>query len=836
MNTFLIKIQTLYLKMQKVEFCLLDIDYVVEGEKPIVRLFGKTSDGKRVVVLDYNFEPYFYVLPSESAEIEKLVEKIKRIRLIDRKGREIAPKRVEVVEKCYFRKKRKFVRIVAKIPQDVPKLRDTVKEWEDVENEYEYDIPYIRRYIIDKNIIPFKKIIVIGKEVDKRRFLADTVIEAKELKQTDKDMDVNWKILAVDIEVLNPEGNVNAEKDPIIMISLATNDGVSKVLTYNPKIRESLDCVELLRSEEDIIKKFVKIVKEVDADIIVTYNGDQFDLPYIRQRAEKYKIKLDLGLDGSSLRFVKRGRVSGARVKGRVHVDLYHFIFNIVRGTLRLGRFTLEELAKEILGEEKEDIVAEEIWKYWQEGGEKLHKLVSYAKSDAETTLKIANEILPLQIELCRQIHQCLFDVSRMTSGQLVEWFLLRRAKEFGEVAPNRPKEEEKVVREQETYKGAFVLEPKKGLHENIIVYDFRSLYPSIIITFNIDPATINCECCDGHESPIGYHFCKRIEGFIPVILKGLIEKRGKIKEEMKKLRKDSEEYKKKDIEQFSLKLLANSFYGYMGYAGSRWYSKECAEAITAYGRKYIKETIEAAKKFGFDVLYGDTDSMFVKFEEKNLNKLEELATKFLNEVNKKLPGALELELEGIYRRGLFVAKKKYALIDYNNNITTKGLELVRRDWAMIAKKTQQKVIETILKEGDVNKVAEIVRNTINNLRNGKVSIDDLVIYTTLKKDIREYKSEGPHVAAVRRAIAKGRKIEQGAIIGYLIVKGSGRVSERARLVEEIKEGEYDPEYYIENQVMPPIERILEVLGLQKVELIGKGQAKLTLFFDKQSE
>ncbi len=820
--------------MQKVEFCLLDIDYIVEGEKPIIRLFGKTLDGRRVVVLDYDFEPYFYVLPTESAEINKLVEKIKKIRLIDRKGREISPKRVEIVEKYHFRRKRKFVKIVAKVPQDVPKLRDAVKEWEEVENEYEYDIPYIRRYLIDKGIIPFKKIIVTGKEIEEHKFSADIVIEAQKLEQTNENADINWRVLAFDIEVLNPEGNVNAEKDPIIIISLATNDGLVKVLTYNPKIKESIDWVELLKSEEEIIKRFIKIVKEIDADIIVTYNGDQFDLPYIRQRAERYKIKLDLGIDGSSLRFVKRGRVSGARIKGRVHVDLYHFIFNIIRGTLRLGKFTLEELAKEILGEEKEDIVAEEIWKYWQEGGEKLYKLLSYAKSDAETTLKIANEILPLQIELCRQIHQCLFDISRMTSGQLVEWFLLRKAKEFGEVAPNRPKEEEKAEREQETYKGAFVLDPKKGLHENIIVYDFRSLYPSIIITFNIDPATINCECCNGYKSPVGYHFCKKIEGFIPLILKDLLEKRSKIKKEMKKLKKGSEEYRKKNIEQFSLKLLANSFYGYMGYAGSRWYCKECAEAITAYGRKYIKETIEAAKKFGFDVIYGDTDSLFVKYGAESLDKLRELAMKFLKEVNEKLPGALELELEGIYKRGLFIAKKKYALIDYNGNITTKGLELVRRDWAMIAKKTQQKVIETILKEGDVNKVAEIVRNTIENLRKGKVSIEDLVIYTTLKKEIREYKSEGPHVAVVRRAMAKGKKIKPGAIIGYVIVKGSGKISERARLVEEVKDGEYDPEYYIENQVMPPIERILEVLGLQKVELVGKGQAKLSFFFGNQ--
>ncbi|MFH1786215.1 MAG: DNA polymerase domain-containing protein [archaeon] len=202
---------------------------------------------------------------------------------------------------------------------------------------------------------------------------------------------------------------------------------------------------------------------------------------------------------------------------------------------------------------------------------------------------------------------------------------------------------------------------------------------------------------------------------------------------------------------------------------------------------------------------------------------------KFLAEVNKNLPGVMELELEGYYRRGVFITKKRYALIDYDGNIKTRGLEVRRRDWSKIAKETQQGVIRTVL-EGKQDEAVKIVQEVILRLKKGDVQTEDLVIYTQLIKEIDSYKAEGPHVAAARKAKAAGRQVEQGSVIGYIVVKGAskGKIGDRAVPVE-LYEGGYDPQYYIENQVLPPVLRILEAFGYNGMDF--GDQKKLDAWF-----
>lgn len=205
---------------------------------------------------------------------------------------------------------------------------------------------------------------------------------------------------------------------------------------------------------------------------------------------------------------------------------------------------------------------------------------------------------------------------------------------------------------------------------------------------------------------------------------------------------------------------------------------------------------------------------------------------KFLDYINNRLPKGMELEYEGFYQRGFFVTKKRYALIE-DNTIIAKGLELVRRDWAPIAKKTQQMVLKAILKDGSPKKARNIIKKVINDIKKGNVKVEDLIIHTQITKNLDEYKQIGPHIIAARKSLMKGRRIERGSIIRYIIVKGREPISQRAVPVEDFK-GEYDPDYYIENQVLAAVSRIMTSLGYSTDDLLilasGERQSSLDAF------
>lgn len=206
-------------------------------------------------------------------------------------------------------------------------------------------------------------------------------------------------------------------------------------------------------------------------------------------------------------------------------------------------------------------------------------------------------------------------------------------------------------------------------------------------------------------------------------------------------------------------------------------------------------------------------------------------AQKFLNDVNKELPDGMELEYEGFFKRGFFVTKKRYALIQ-DDTIIVKGLELVRRDWAPITKKTQQKVLTAILKDASPEKAAKIVEYVIDDLRKGNVKLEDLVIHTQLTKNPHEYSQMAPHVLAAKKSIERGRDVKRGAIIRYVVVKGREPISKRAEPIEDAKLSNYDPNYYIENQVLPSVGRIIESLGYSQEDILHKEkQSSLDAFF-----
>jgi len=250
---------------------------------------------------------------------------------------------------------------------------------------------------------------------------------------------------------------------------------------------------------------------------------------------------------------------------------------------------------------------------------------------------------------------------------------------------------------------------------------------------------------------------------------------------------------------------------------------------VAAFARMYIQKVMRIAEEeFGFEVIYGDTDSLFLLIPEERRRE----AQAFLDAINRSLPGIIELEYQGYYTRGIFTTKKRYALIDEEGKITIKGLEFVRRDWAPIAKDTQERVLSVLLRDGAPEEAAKIVREVIERIRKREVTLEEITIYTKLSKKPEAYKNITPHTEAVKKLRERGVEIHPGMIIGYVVTKGTGLISKRAQPVEFVSLEDYDPGYYIENQILPPVLRIIEDLGYSKSYLNeGVQQKDLSQWF-----
>ncbi|MDI9623499.1 MAG: DNA-directed DNA polymerase [Methanothermobacter sp.] len=578
--------------MEKRAIILLDIDYITEDNIPVIRLFGKDENGRPVIALDRSFRPYIYAVPSDiDSCLDELVE--------------AGFEELEVVKRKDLGRPVDVIKIILKHPQEVPRIRKKVKNLEHVREIREHDIPFYRRYLIDNGLFPMSKIELKGNIVS-----SDVeIIELDEPPRTIKSRFPKLEILAFDIEVYNPHGMPNPEEDQILMISFY--DGEKKRIISTKG--EHLNFVEVVEDEKAILERFTQIIKDSKPDLIVGYNSDNFDFPYIRRRADLLGVKLDIGWDGSTIKSLRRGFTTATAIKGTVHVDLYP----VMRRYINLDTYTLERVYFELFGEKKVELPGDQLWEYWD--NENLRdQLFKYSIEDVTATYKIAEKILPLNMEITRIVGQPLFDISRMATGQQVEWFLIRKAFEYGELVPNKPSPSELQRRRTQKVVGGYVKEPEKGLHENLVQFDFRSLYPSIIISKNISPDTFSKDpkedCYVAPET--GYRFRKKPKGFVPSIIGQILDERMKIKNQMK-VAEDPTERRILDVQQEALKRLANTMYGVYGYTRFRWYCLECAEAITAWGRNYIKKTIKEAEKFGFHTVYADTDGFYATYQKK---------------------------------------------------------------------------------------------------------------------------------------------------------------------------------------------------------------------------
>lgn len=1253
---------------QKMQFFPLNITYKIIDDKPVVHLFGRTTDDQQIILLDDSFEPYFYVVPKPRKNVKDKLEKIE----IDDDDKKAKVTKTEIVRKKILGKEKDVIKVYTQSPKEVPILKNIIKDWNIIEGLYEYDILYNRRYLVDKRITPFT---LYEAEVEPATINAKVpAYNLINIEQVSTDA-LNPRILSFDIETYATSPNIEPEKNPIIMIALYSHSGKGKpfrkVFVWK-KFKTDLDYVTFVDSEVELIEAFKETIETLKPDILTGYFSDGFDLPYIKTRADKYKIELNLGLDLSEL-IINKKNIPKAIIRGIVHLDVFRFIRRVMAPTLNTDSYNLNAVAKELLGEVKKDVDIEELYNVWDNKPNQLGKFCEYNLTDAKLTFNLAQRVLPTLIELVKIVGLPADDINRMGFSQLVEWYLINQAQEYNEIAPNKPSYNDIRERRTKSFKGAYVYEPKPGLYKDIVVFDYRSLYPTIIASHNISLGKLKCECCEetAKKTPTEeeYWFCSKKKGFIPTMIEDLITRRMRIKEIVTKKEEKNENLL--NARQNSLKLLANSFYGYLGFYGARWYCLECAKATTAWGRYYIQDVIKKAEKKHFKVLYSDSlpydRFLFVKFKsgdiklikigelfdkyrkKKNIStialdnknrvvfkkinrvirhmydgkllkfntnygstvvtpqhsiysynektkkviltdakklkkgdnlisltnqedsasyykdhifdvvdfsmgnysdelmlysdnlmfpnkkgicpycnantrlsshvfhghperrekirkgskfnwvggvhaktrkiprywkldnelawilgfycaegsvsdiktksgrkcllsfgsqnrmviqrvkkildfktgvstkiienidkrtnkkmyyyrvqcipivalfkegfglgsmsefkkvpwfifssertlresflygylegdgqktrdkryttdfirfstkskelamgisfllktlrykknargksirhvawqyrkdkpkiqtlrfqsaknckgnyclspirsikeisaekyvydvevekahnfvdaegmilvhntdsvflsldgKTKETAIKFVDKINTELPGLMELEYEGYYPEGIFVsakvgdygAKKKYALLSESGNLTIKGFETVRRNWSDIAKETQEKVLEIILKKQDKEKALKYVKKVINNLRNNKVKLDKVTIHTQLQKDLKDYASRGPHVAVAQQLKNKGVDVGPGALIKYIVTKGSGTISNRSKIPEDISQDDYDSDYYINNQVIPAVEQIFKVMGFLKDDLVEhKEQKKLDRF------
>ena len=838
----------------ELSFQLLDCDYVLIGGEPIVRLFGKTKENKNVCAFYKGYYPYFFILPKEGMEeevIDFLQSKFKQLVL-----------RIENVQKFLpigFRKdKVNLFKIFLKDPSQVPLVRDDLRKQSFVEEVFEADILFKYRFMVDFNLSGMKWVKINGDFTSTSTVRSEKTIAANSIEPIDENLNVPLRYMGIDTEIVpDKEGVPNPTKDQISMISLSFyptfNKHTSLVLVSKP-IKKKYEETIVFKNEKDMLEEFVKIIETFDPDILVGYNINNFDIPYIFERLKACKVSRALG---KCKRKEMNCRKIGIRFRnsltGRFVVDVYDLIKESVgKGLLRLKRYALGDVSKELIGEEKVDISHGEIGKYWNGNEDQVEKLIEYARKDADLALKLLLEkdMLSKFIELSKISGLILQDALDGGESTRLENLLLR---EFGKrdfVIPNRPSPDEILKRTDEReamgLKGALVLEPEMGLHTNCVVYlDFRSMYPSILISYNICPTTLilTKENVESISTPFNVKFVspKIREGILPKILKYLIDERNKVKKDISKSSSENEK-KVLNARQYALKIMANAFYGYTGYVRGRVYILDIANAITSCGRYLIQKTrdiVETDKNL--KVVYGDTDSIMVKLQTIDLDEAFKIGKEIEQKINDGLGGIVQIKIENVFKTLLVLTKKRYAGWsfeksngEWNGKLIMKGIETVRRDWCDLTSKTLFDVLKILLEEQNPKKAFNHVKSIIGCLEKNEIPIEDLVITKSISKSLKDYKGVQPHIELVKKLKKRspGGAPGVGDRVGFVITKGLQLMSERAEDPDYVKQHglKIDSKYYIESQILPPLERVFEAIGINKAEFVGIG--KQMMLFD----
>lgn len=819
---------------------IVDADYFYNGKKPVVRIFGKTENGNAVCVLYDRFFPYFYVKPVDT---EKLLSRLQGTKEI---------KSLEWVEKFqaigYSDRPLKLLKITLFNPQDVGKLRDSLTEQGLVEGTYESDILFKYRFMVDHKIKGMQWINFSGARTPATT-VKTTGYYADSIQPVEKIENAELRIMAVDIECISLDTTkpMDARHDPIIMIALAFSQpykGRKSLVLAAKSVKEH--GAAGFTDEKGMLEEFLKITDDYDPDIITGYNINGFDMPFILERCKKLGLHQSFGRCRDKQAYSKTVGMQEAKetsIPGRVVVDSYQILKR--DPWVKFHRYNLNTIAKELLQEQKDDVKYSEMNRLWNGGREDVKRFIEYARKDAELSLRLLTEkgLLDKFYELSK-ISGLLLQDCLGGQTQRVEMMILHEFRDKNFAMPSKPTKENMVKRakERETkeLKGATVLEPDKGLHSKgcVIVLDFKSLYPSIMRTYNISPDTVVQEApgISTTVSPTGTRFAANSvrEGILPSLLGRLLEARSGARKQMKA--SQGEARRILNAKQLAFKDLSNSVYGYTGYIRARLYMIDVANSITGYGRENLVKTKKLIEdKFKYGIIYADTDSMFIRTDITDMDKAKEKGEEIGKFVTENLPGYLELQFEKVYKTFLILSKKRYAgwsFVKENDTwkdiIEMKGIETVRRDWCPLVSDVMEEILKIILKEGDIQKSIALIKNVIDKLKKGEIEMEKLTIIKGITKNIESYEGMQPHIELAKKLKARNPHDppKVGDRLGFVIIKGNQILSKRTEDPEYVRTHKLqtDSDYYIHSQLFPPLERIFSAIGVEKGEVLGNGR------------
>jgi DNA polymerase I len=776
----------------KAVFWLLDINPKIDDGKGTIELWlwGIDSSGNRVLVVDRNFIAYFYAVVTEGFDASKVAEAIKAAC-----GSSIV--KSDVVERRFFGKPVMAVKVYCRLATEAGKLAKQLRSVEGVKDCLEDDIRASMRYLIDNNVVPcgWHEVDAVEEDNTEGVRVAKVYVANSTPKPLENVSVPALRGLGFSMICYSREGSPKPDRNPVLIISTATSSGETKQFIANED-----------KNDKTVIEEFLAYICKFDPDIIASYGANTVDWTYLKGRSRKLKLKLTFDRAHMEPHTSVYGHVS---TTGIVNIDLADFMDVFPEVKVK----TLWNFADHLgVMKDKQEIVEDvEFADYWDDK-QKRGELIRFGLESACKVEGTASLLLDFAMQLASLTSLPLDHVTTAAVGFRVEWFLIKQGQKIGELIPKR------IEQPYRPYAGGLVLSPKPGLHENIAVLDFKSMYPNIMITYNLSPDTYIApdepEPAGGvYMTPeVGHKFRKAPPGFYKEALTYLINVRGTIRQKMKTLNPKTVEYHVLDARQKAVKIITNAAYGYAGWVGAKWYNNPVAEAASAWGRHIILTASQMAEKAGITVVYGDTDSLFLNYDQTKVANLED-------EIKRELK--LDVEVGDVYMRIFFTeAKKRYAGLRQDGSLDIVGLEVIRGDWAQVAKNVQEHVLEIILKEQSPKKAVDYVRSVIADLKHRKIPLRDLIIWKTLTKAPDDYAIKAPHVEAAKLLKEKGWRLTGGDKVGYVILEGKGRLYSRVKPYVFAKIDEVDVDYYITNQVLPAASRILAFFDVTEAELL----------------
>ena len=777
---------------------ILQPTYRIHRDHPIIQLYGRLESGRAFLVEDDRFRPYFFVRARDGHQLagESGVT-LRETELSNLAGEPVS-------------------RVSVQLPGEIRPLRLRLERLG--VPSYEADLRFAYRYLMDHAL---RDCIGIDGHIESEGQSGAAAAGAGLVRFRNPDLvsteaEVELATLSLDLET-TPDASA-------IYSAALVGCGTEEVhLVSSSAVRGA----ETYSDETELLVALAGRIRQLDPDLLIGWNVVDFDLRVLSRRFEALKIPTSahsLGRLPGSIRFLGEAsftRPSRAEISGRMVVDG----IPLVRDAMRLADYRLGTVAHAVLGrgkliDEEAPDAAEEITRLYREDREAL---VAYNLEDARLVADILEHegLLELARERSRLTGMQLDRVgASIATFDLVYLPDLRR---HGAVAPNVSDSQSNA-----TVTGGSVLEPHPGLARDVAVYDFKSLYPSLMRTFNIDPLALargRLETAGAAiVAPNGARLSRQ-EAILPRILERFMERR-----EAAKQRSD------RHADQ-AIKIMMNSMFGIFAAPACRFFSPELANAITRFGQQTLAWTCEAFAERNVNVIYGDTDSVFVQLPEGGARREEtaemlraevaqEIAERILGEYD--VEAQLDLELEKVYSRFLLPrvrggqggSKKRYAgwLDDaQGGRLEIVGLESVRRDWPRVARRLQEGMLTRLFRDEEV---LPFVREIIAAVRSGELDSELIYSKRIRKGSLDRYTaSSPPHVQAARK-LEQRLGTKAGPVIHYWI----GRSGPEPLLPGEIPPGEIDRKHYVERVLEPVADAILCEVGSSFAEALGEGQ------------